>query len=321
MKKICLITLCCLLLLFAGCDMQNSPITQNDEPLTTGSNVVQSLPTLKPEGQYLRINVSGETLGEDLEKHISADTSVTVTAEPDLPIQLPTYEITERTITEQEFQQLEEQLEVPENASRRRSLDLDGHKIYGQFAAYGTGTVTMSDEELEAMAWKTFGQIPFLEGDYVYYGICGGQTMIDSEGEHTTAVMVTFCRVLDGARIIGNDRCDMWFNDSGLTGISIALFNYEQIGTMDMVTMEEAEAKIKTPDAFTIETESSGTNIADTLNVDQITLLLVNQHSRGCTILQPLYIFNGTATLEDGTEADFSSEVIAIPESYTYEAE
>ncbi len=321
MKKLFCIIICYSLLVFTGCDMRNSPIPQKDDSLTTGSNAEQQLPPLKTEGQYLRINVSGETLGKDLEKHISADTSVTITANKTLPSQMPIYEITERIITEEEFQKLKEHVEVPEYTSRWLGWELDGNRVYGRFADYGTGVVTMSNEELETQARKVFSQISFLEGEYVYYGICGEETLEDSEGSCATRVMVAFCKVLDDARIIGNDRCYMWFNDSGLVEIAIDLFSYEQIGTMDMITIEEATNKIKTPDAFTINTASSGTNIANTLNVDHITLLLVNQQSRGCTILQPLYIFNGTATLQDDTQTEFSSEIIAIPESYTYEAE
>lgn len=314
MKKIALILISCFLLLVTGCKSEPKLISQNDKR----GPVLQKV---KPEAQFLRIDVSGETLGEDLERHIDADTAVSITAEFNYPNQLTVYEISKHNITEQEFQQLNEQLEVPESTSSRHGLKLDGNRIYGQFADHGTGTVTMTDEELETQARKTFSQIPFLEGEYVYYGICGNETLEDSEGVRTTRVRVAFCRVVDGSRIIANDRCDMWFNDSGLVGIAIDLFDYEPIGNMDVLTQEEVEARIKTPDAFTIETDSGGKNIASTLHIDKINMLWVNQQSRGCTILQPLYIYSGTVVLEDGTRADFSSEIIAIPEAYTYEEE
>lgn len=314
MKKLTIILLGCFLLLATGCKSNPNPITQNSE-----SSLKPQI--IKPEAQYLRIDVGSETLDEDLERHIDTNTLVTITAESNLPKHLPVYEITKHNVTEQEFHQLKEQLVVPESASSSHGLKLDGNRVYGQFANHGTGTVTMTDEELEAQARKTLSQIPFLEGEYVYYGICGSETLEDSEGVHTTRVRVAFCRVLDGMRIIANDRCDMWFNDSGLVGITIDLFDYEQIGTMDVVLPEDAEAKIKTPDAFTLESESGNASTVETLNVDTITSLWVNQQSRGCTILQPLYIYSGTAALEDGTEAKFSSEIIAIPETYTYEEE
>ena len=57
------------------------------------------------------------------------------------------------------------------------------------------------------------------------------------------------------------------------------------------------------------------------LQVDNVNLRLVNQYSSGCTILQPMYSFVGTATFDDNSQAEFISRIIAIPESYTYEKE
>ena len=48
-------------------------------------------------------------------------------------------------------------------------------------------------------------------------------------------------------------------------------------------------------------------------------LLYSSQYSRGCTILQPIYVFSGTALMEEEREEEFSLTVIAIPEKYTYE--
>ena len=87
---------------------------------------------------------------------------------------------------------------------------------------------------------------------------------------------------------------------------------------MTLVPMEEAEARIKTPDSFTIEANFGKAN---TLQVDNVNLRLVNQYSSGCTILQPIYSFIGTATFDDNSQAEFISRIIAIPESYTYEKE
>ena len=63
----------------------------------------------------------------------------------------------------------------------------------------------MTEEELEALAWEEFNKIPFLEGEYEYYGIRGEDTISDSEGKHTTRVLVSFYPVLDGARVIGDN--------------------------------------------------------------------------------------------------------------------
>lgn len=57
----------------------------------------------------------------------------------------------------------------------------------------------------------------------------------------------------------------------------------------------------------------------DKLQVERVKLLFVNQFYRGCIILQPIYIFIGTAIDIDGDHVEFHSKVIAIPESYTYE--
>lgn len=311
MKNNTLLVICCILLLITGCAAEQKPF---DAPITT----------FEAGERYLRIDLDGETLGADHVDHINANTTVTFTADEDLPMQLPIYEIIEHVITSKEFQQVQENVKVPEQdpsmqGSSMYGWQLDGNSIVGLFARYGTGTSTMSDEELETMAREVFDKLTFLEGDYVYYGICGRETLEGPEGVQTTRTMVTFCRVLDGARIIGNDRCDMWFNDSGLVAININLFDYEQIGTMDLVPLNEAKDNIDTPDAFTWETDPAVNKLATDLTVDRSSILFVNQLSRGCTVLQPVYNFIGTATLEDGSEAEFSSQVIAIPESYTYE--
>lgn len=308
MKKI-IIALCSFFLLLAGCASKR----------TTGQNDADKLPALQPAHQFQRISLESETLCDELTNYINTDTLVVSEISRNLSTELTVYEIKERIITEEEFQQLQENVLTANSTSGRNTWTLEDNSIIGNFGSFTSGTATMSEEELEVMARKTLNQIHFLEDDYVYYGICGRTTAEDSKGTHTTRIMVTFCRVLDGVRIIGNDRCDMWFNDSGLVGIAIDLFDYEPIGTIDMITQEEAENKVKTPDAFTIETD--GNSAANRLQVERFELLLVNQHSKGCSILQPVYVFKGTALLEDGTQAEFSSEVIAIPESYTYKAD
>ena len=306
MKK--LVVVCSLLLLFTGCAREQK-ITEN-----TSTNQTT---TLQPEHQFQRISLESETLGDKLDYYIKEDTVVVNDVDQEISTKLPVYESKERTITEKEFQQIQNKLGTSEGTSDPNNWMLEGNSITGNFGDYLSGTATMSEEELAVQAQNAFDQIPFLEGDYVYFGICGRTTIENSEGIQTTRIMVTFCRVLDGVRVIGNDRCDMWFNDTGLVGIAIDLFDYEQIGTIDMIALEEAEAQIKDPDAFDIKTDSN--SAADKLQVEKCELLLINQNSRGCNILQPVYIFKGTATLENGAQAEFTSEIIAIPEAYTYE--
>lgn len=289
MKSKNLVILCALLLLLSGCNTK-----------------------------YQRISFDAQYLGEELAAHISEDTTVINKTDTTFAAQLPIYKITEDNITEAQFQQLKQQLQVPESDSGWLGLSYEGNRIYGYFSAYDK-TFTMSEEELEALAWRTFEKIPFMEGEYEYSGIRGEDYTTNSKGDKKiNRVMVSFLRLMDGVRVIGNDRCDMWFDDSGLVEIYIDRFNYTRIGTMDLVPLEDAEARIETPDDFSIEATSGK---AHTLQVERVRLSLVNQYSSGCTILQPIYSFVGTATFDDNSQAEFISRIIAIPESYTYEKE
>ena len=278
------------------------------------------------EVRYKRISFNSQTLNGIIENHINTDTIVTNTVKQSFPSNLPIYQITEREITQSEFEQLLNALELSDDPEYPYDeVKLDGNEIYVTLKSYtdtSRGYFDMTNEELEKLAWELFKKIPFMEGEYEYLGIRDTmKSWSAEEGEQITRVGVSFCRLLDGVRVVDEENCMLYFDGSGLVGIRINLFNYTQTGSMDMVALKDAEARIKTPDAFSIETESQDKNIATTLRVDQIDLRLVNQHSKGCAILQPLYIFSGTAAFEDGSQADFSSQIIAIPESYTYEEE
>lgn len=286
--------LCCILLLLCGCNTK---------------------PT-----KYKRISFNNETLGETLNS-VNENTAVINKANKSFQAQMPIYEIRKCGISEQKFHQMEEQLGI----TKWYWNDFDGYEIHSLIAPYNDPargyfyTLNMTDDELEELAWETFNKIPFIDGEYEYLGITSTYTLWNSkEGERITAVTVSFRRLIDGIRVIGNDVCDLTFDGSGLQEMHIALYNYKKIGTMDVVPMADAVTKIKTPDSFSIDKE---TDIVKTMQVDRVKLLLVNQYSRGCTILQPLYNFIGTATLEDESQTGFSSKVIAIPESMTYEEE
>ena len=89
---------------------------------------------------------------------------------------------------------------------------------------------------------------------------------------------------------------------------------------MDLVALEDAEARLKSPDDLDVGTLGEQPyKKVDILQVDRIAIRLINQYAKGCTILQPIYFFAGTATLEDNSTSEFSSKVIAIPEEMTYE--
>lgn len=292
-KRIFVSLLCCILLLLCGCNRKAE--------------------------KYKRISFESETLGEK-DKWVSKDTTVINNAREGFEVQMPIYEISKRYISEEEMGQLEMALGV-ESWYHEEIRNGEIHNLLAPYNDPSRGyfcDLEMTDDELEKLAWKTFNKIPFMEGEYEYLGITGNYTLWTMEkGEFETAVIVSFRRLIDGIRVVGNDACDLTFDGSGLQEVHISLYNYKEIGTMDVVSLTEAATKVKTPDAFSIEKEGA----AETLQVDRVKLLLVNQYSRGCTILQPLYNFIGTATLEDGTQTEFSSKVIAIPEEMTYEEE
>lgn len=291
-----LVTICCFSLILFGCSSST---------------------------KYKRINLSSDTLGEELAQHVNEDTIVINTADEKFPEQFPVYEISERKISEEEFQTMLKQLEIGEMASKY--IELDGNTINGTIRDDShSGEFCLPDEKLEKLAWETFNKLPFMEGIYQYDGITRTYTLSSNEiGTITTSVGVSFRRVIDGIKIVGSEQCDLYFDNTGLTEIFIKRYNYEKIGTMDMVTLESASSRIKNPDSFIIYTKSSEPELGmlDTLRVETRELLFYNQYYRGCTILQPVYNFIGIATDADGRQEKFKSKIIAIPNSYTYEGE
>lgn len=268
--------------------------------------------------KYKRISFEEELLGERENPHINEDTLVVNNVQQTFATQLPIYEIIPRNITQQEFEAIKAALQLPDDNGGSIDLELDGNRLYyngAYFTDNSRGYFDMTDEELEQEAWKVFNQIPFLKGEYMYMGKKAEMKLIDSKGEHITRVGVRFQFMLDGCRVAGDHSIMLYFDGSGLVEIIIKLFEYNQIGVMALVSLEDAEARIKTPDGF--EFDASG--MIQTLQVEDVQLLWISQYSRGCTILQPIYKFSGTATMEDGTQEEFVSKIIAIPESYTYE--
>lgn len=289
MKKIFLIMIVCILLFLSGCNIK-----------------------------YKRIDFNQQSLDGEIERYINAETAVINTASADLPGQIPMYKIYGKEITAQDVELVQQKLKTATAVTSRKTIKHDGNKLDGWFADFGTGTFTMSEKELERMAWETLRSLTFLEGEYEYSGIRGRDTILKSDGEHTTRVLVSFYRQLDDIRVVGNDRCDLWFNDWGLVEIHVAQYRYEKAGTINMVSLDDAKQQIKTPDSFTMDNlETLKSPIVNTLQVENINLRLVNQASEGCTILQPIYVFSGAAVFTDSTKTGFTSIVIAIPKSYT----
>ena len=293
MKKMCLVLSLCLVLLCLGCTEKIN------------------------EKKYQRISFDQEALGEEL-SYIDENTVVVNNTKETFPTQLPIYEITPHNITQQEFDAIVDALNLSSDAD---DLEFNGNSFYyceEWYTDESRGYYNMTDEELEKAAWEVLRKIPLLEGEFEYLGMRRKMVRGDSEGEYITRAGAQFQLKVNGVRVAGDEDIVFYFDGSGLVEIQIKWFDYKQIGTMDLVPLADAKAKIKTPDAFSLE---DATAVAQTLQVDQTKVLLVNQYNRGCTILQPIYNFSGTATLKDGSQSDFSSRVIAIPESYTYEAE
>ena len=210
-----------------------------------------------------------------------------------------------------------EELNLSDNP---RHFELEGNKLYYDIASYVDtlrGYFAMTEEEAIEQAWEIFNKIPFIDGEYECIGIRETFTLSSSEGENITRAGVVFCRVLDGIRVVGEDSCTIYFDGSGLVAISIKLYDYYKFGIMKMVPLKDAVANLINPDSFSLEGEGRGA--VETLEVNEIKLRYTNQYTRGCKILQPVYVFKGNATLEDKTEMEFGAKIIAIPEFYTYE--
>ena len=270
--------------------------------------------------RYKRISFEDE-MTRSLDKYIDGETEVIYNENAEFPTQLPIYEISKRNITQYEFKQMLKNLNVTAHADQFEHKE---NKIIGNWVPYTDRTredFEMSDEDLEKLAWGTFEKIPFLSGDYRYQGIKSDLTISDSEGTHVRRVGVSFRRYLNDLRILGNDRCMLYFDAHGLCEIVIELYEYKEIDTMDLIKFDEAFAKIKEPDYFSLKNEDINQLKAyETLRTDDVRLFWYNQYLNECTILQPVYVFTGTALGEACQESEFTAHVIAIPESYTYKA-
>ncbi|MBQ8579470.1 MAG: hypothetical protein IJ448_02105 [Oscillospiraceae bacterium] len=269
--------------------------------------------------KYKRIKYDDAMLGEDLANHLSEDTTVVMKTSWEFSAKMSIYKIAPREISQQEYEQVLSQLWTPEDISHpNNDFTLDGNKITCYLADYldpSRGYFNMTDAELEKVAWEIFYKLPFLEGEFEYLGIRNIMRHSDSTGEHVKQVGVSFRRTLDGVRVIGDEVCDLYFDGSGLVAVRITAYDYAKKGEMNLLSYEDAYGRVKTPDSFNL----SDPGRVKTLEVDEAKILFVNQYSRGCTILQPVYRFDGTAYFEDDRTGAFTARVIAIPEYYTYE--
>lgn len=270
--------------------------------------------------KYKRIRFNNEGVLGDSPKYIDVKTEVIFTETEEFPVKIPIYHIFERNITNEELEEMKRELGIPDSAD----IDLHGHELSGYLTSVtdtSRGYFTMTDEELEKVAWETFKKLPFMDGEYQYLGIVSKTEISDNTGTHVTRVGVSFRRILDGMRVLGAEYCVLSFDDAGLVEFDISLYDYKKLGTMDVVPLNVASAKITDPDRFVFSSKDTTQpfGVADTMRVNDVILLLMNQYNNGCTILQPVYSFMGDATDSKGDQAEFNVWVIAIPKYYTYE--
>ena len=288
-KRLIAVMLCCVMVLLCGCSRL---------------------------GKFKRISFDAEILSGDL-KCITDDTIVTYSANESFPSKLPIYYITERTISENDVQKMKENLGI---TKYHRSI-LEGNELIFRLVPYGDDGrsvyETFTEADLERMAWESLSKIPFANGEYTYAGVTGSTERSQGGSVYKTIeVPVSFYRCIGDISVVGNEKLNLTFDATGLVEVYAVMFDYTQIGMMDVVPLEEAKNKIKTPDWSSLN-ETSGK--VKTLETDRVQMYLINQHSKGCQILQPIYTFYGTAKTEAGGQTSFKSRVIAIPETMTYE--
>lgn len=285
-------------------------------------------------GPYKRIILGAEMLGDKLdimETTIVGKTKVECAAEESYSDKMPVYKITPRTITREEFQTMAvflgiegEILEYDNKMkleSNNNNLLLEDGNTLSFWGDNGIReAMTQTDAELETASKAIFDILPLIEGEYEYLGVTSEQMVSSSDGDYIESKRVSFRRLIDGVRVIGNDICDLYFDSNGLYDIEIKFYDYEKTGELDMLTLDEAVAKVKEPDAFVLEsaTNRNFSGAADKLTIERTKLLFVNQYSDGCEILQPVYNLMGTAE-NTGGSVEFSARIIAIPEKYTHE--
>jgi len=263
-----------------------------------------------------------QTLGP-YEDDVLPDATVTVNVSPEFPAELPIYRIKAHDITQKEYNQILNAIGFCEDTG---IVDWSYHDLYIGLTSKRFGTrkgINEKDwteekrQEITNLAWDIFNSIPCSEGEFRCDGAQISMTHsyyskeLGSDVKEITQASVTFLRVLDGIPVTGVERYTLYFDDIGLLGISLRWYDYAKIGTMDVVPLENAVAQIKDPDLFSIlEGDGKATHLA----VDQVRMQWVNQYTNGCTVLQPIYVFNGNATLTTDQQHRFRAYVIAVPE-------
>ncbi len=289
-------------------------------------------------GKYKKISLRSEALAgeEAFENPIDKKTRVVSNvSKQDFPSKMKVYKIVPRKITKDFFKSLALSLgmtgEVRTDASRfeyyvgaqenkfpyddTRIEYVDGKISYSNNLKYDN-SIADTDEELIEKAKAVFNSLN-LEDEYECVGIASVWTLYDGDEQYSPVKRVAFRRIVDGYRVIGNDICDIYMCSEGVYGIELRLFDYIEDGEIELKSMKNIISKVKSPDAFSFDTETSKnySGVADTLTINKTKLLLVNQYDNECEILEPVYNLMGVAENKEGS-IEFSSKIIAIPDKY-----
>ncbi|MBR4053892.1 MAG: hypothetical protein IKK06_03725 [Clostridia bacterium] len=280
---------------------------------------------------YKRIDINAPAADGELsvwENTVDRGTDTELKAEDAFMKTMSVYEISPRTITEEQFAQLGAFFQMDGEIEPRKTClywEWQEHRLWWEeneisysWSGHVDKAITKSDEEMIALAKEIFEALPIIEGEYECLGIGSVQTVHSKAGSFDVKKRICFRRLVDGVRVIGNDLVDIYVGEDGVTEIYMYFYDYIKTDELPMLSLEEAFEKVKEPDAFALETEETDfSGKAEKLTVEKAKLLYVNQFSDGCTILQP--VFNLMGTLENDTGiAEFSAKIIAIPEKYTY---
>ena len=264
--------------------------------------------------RFKKICFSTESLGEVLDAHITENTSVIGSYELSVPKTVPMYSVSKRALADDEYDLLLAAMNLKEGDSEN-NIDRRDNGLLA-FRRFNTNTpdYSFTDEETLRTAKEIFGTLPVVTGEYECTGINEYVIHTDSKGvEHIQQVGVSFRKLIDGIRVVGNDIVYLYFDNRGIAGIHLELFDYKRIdGAINLTSVDSAYARVKSPDSFDLKEENETIGIIDTLNVEKARLLMVNQYSNGCTVLQPVYSFSGTATDVEGKTSSFTSVVIAF---------
>lgn len=265
---------------------------------------------------YKRISLNKQTLGDGALSYIDHKTKVVDSVEKEFPAKMPLYRISERKISKSEYKKMLEELNIIENG-RTGTYDqnVEGNSLSLSLGYVEMDKYTVDNDVLEQKAWEVFHKIPFLEGEYQYVGVVGKYTLSTYQETYVTRVTVRFTRQLSGVSVTGNDKCDFDFSINGLVGIHIRTYHYKELESVDLLRLESAKKRILNPDGFLIDDayneEKQETCIL--LEVSKIRLRYENQFLGGCSVLQPVYDFQGIATDAKGNTAPFTSSIIALP--------